>query len=186
MKITIDLNREGSIEDAIRRLEKAKQDIEELVKDIVKELATAGAEVAKVNFADAEYAGLHSEQISFKLSDNGKKATVYADGRAVLFIEFGTGILKQPPVGEYDEIISGSVVDHGEYGWKQGSSPYGWWYRGVPGIHPPGGTAWAVDRGGRVHTYGNDANSSMYRARREIEKRYEDIVRSVWERRNRT
>ena len=187
MKIVIDLNKEGSLEAAIEKLERiAKEEMEAFAKELVEELAKVGADIARVNFASAQYAGSHAETVGFKVSDGGKKATVYADGHAVLFIEFGTGIYKQSPATEYGEIVSGSVVDHGQYGRGMGSSPYGWFYRGVPGSNPPGGTDRARARDGTVHTYGNDADSSMYRARLEVEKQYEGIVRKVWERRNKS
>ena len=187
MKVFIDLNKEGSIDSAIAKLKRiASGEIESLVKEIVEELAKAGADIARVNFAGAEYAGTHTENISFKISDNGKKATVYADGDAVLFIEFGTGIYKSVPAGEYDEIVSGSVVDHGEYKRKQGANPWGWFYTGSPGPNHPSDTQVAYGKPNTVHTYGNDANSSMYNARLELEKQYEGIVRKVWGRRNGT
>ena len=187
MKVVIDLNEEGSLDAAIKKLERiAKEEMEAFAKELVEELAKAGADIARVNFTGAEYAGTHTEDVSFKISDNGKKATVYADGDAVLFIEFGTGIYKSAPVGEYDEIVSGSVLDHGEYKRKQGANPSGWFYTGSPGPNHPSDTQVAYGKPNTVHTYGNDANSSMYNARLEVEKRYEGIVRKVWERRNRT
>ena len=187
MKVVIDLNKEGSLDAAIKKLEQiSKQEMEALARDLVEELAKTGADIARVNFTGAEYAGTHTEDVSFKISDNGKKATVYADGDAVLFIEFGTGIYKSAPVGEYDEIVSGSVLDHGEYKRKQGANPWGWFYTGSPGPNHPSDTQVAYGKPNTVHTYGNDANSSMYNARLEVEKRYEGIVRKVWERRNRT
>lgn len=187
MKVVIDLNKEGSLDAAIKKLEQiSKQEMEAFARDLVEELAKTGADIARVNFSGAEYAGTHTEDVSFKISDNGKKATVYADGDAVLFIEFGTGIYKSAPVGEYDEIVSGSVVDHGEYKRKQGANPWGWFYTGSPGPNHPSDTQVAYGKPNTVHTYGNDANSSMYNARLEVEKRYEGIVRKVWERRNRT
>ena len=187
MKVVIDLNKEGSLDAAIKKLEQiSKQEMEAFARDLVEELAKTGADIARVNFTGAEYAGTHTEDVSFKISDNGKKATVYADGDAVLFIEFGTGIYKSAPVGEYDEIVSGSVVDHGEYKRKQGANPWGWFYTGSPGPNHPSDTQVAYGKPNTVHTYGNDANSSMYNARLEVEKRYEGIVRKVWERRNRT
>ena len=187
MKVVIDLNKEGSIDSAIAKFKRiASGEIESLVKEIVEELAKAGADIARVNFAGAEYAGSHSEEVDFKISDNGKKATVYADGNAVLFIEFGTGIYKQSPVNEYGEIISGEVSPHGEYGHRRGSQPWGWFYTGSQGSNPPSDTEPANGKPGVIHTHGNDADSSMYRARLELEKQYEGIVRKVWGRRNRT
>jgi hypothetical protein len=187
MKVVIDLNKEGSLDAAIKKLERiAKEEMEAFAKELVEELAKAGADIARVNFTGAEYAGTHTEDVSFKISDNGKKATVYADGDAVLFIEFGTGIYKSAPAGEYDEIVSGSVLDHGEYKRRQGANPSGWFYTGSPGPNHPSDTQVAYGKPNTVHTYGNDANSSMYNARLEVEKRYEGIVRKVWERRNRT
>lgn len=187
MKVVIDLNKEGSLDAAIKKLEQiSKQEMEAFAMDLVEELAKTGADIARVNFSDAEYAGTHTEDVSFKISDNGKKATVYADGDAVLFIEFGTGIYKSAPVGEYDEIVSGSVLDHGEYKRKQGANPWGWFYTGSPGPNHPSDTQVAYGKPNTVHTYGNDANSSMYNARLELEKQYEGIVRKVWGRRNRT
>lgn len=190
MKITIDLNKEGSIEAAIAKLDKARADMEQLAKEIVEELAKNGADIARVNFADAEYAGSHSEEVGFKISENGKTATVYADGKAVLFIEFGTGIYKQSPVREYGEIESGYVAPHGQYGLGNGANPYGWFYTGSPQENDPFDTERATNyetgyvHPNSMHTYGNDANSSMYRARLMLEKQYESIVRNVWGRRN--
>ena len=63
--------------------------------------------------------------IAVGVEPDGKKATVYATGQAVAFIEFGAGVaFAEHPSGMYA---------HGTYGRGQGTKPNGWVYKGVPG-----------------------------------------------------
>jgi hypothetical protein len=191
MKVKIDLRDAASIDKALSELERFQDRLLNFAADLVNELTAEGVVIAGVKFDEAVYAGINDAKpgrTEVRLTKWKRKATVYVDGKSVLFIEFGTGINKAVPIQEYDEIEKGSVFNHGEYGDGRGSDPNGWWYTGTPQKNPPEGTERAIDpRTGKVkpnsmHTYGNDANSSMYLTRLELEQKYTEIAQRVYER----
>lgn len=188
MKFVIDLNKLGSVDEALKNLEQVQERIEEYCKLLTQRLSTRGAEIARINFSNAVCTGVNDANVDFKISDDGKKGTVYADGNAVLFIEFGTGITKPDNQEERDNLISGNVVGHGEYG-ANAMNPHGWFYKGVKGNAPDDTTdayrvlkdGTRVPRPGIVHTYGNEANSSMWYSKLQLENQFTEIAKEVWD-----
>ena len=96
---------------------------------------------------------------------------VVAYGNATLFIEFGTGVAFPD---DHPEAAENGMI-RGGYGKHQGLNPDGWRYRGNPGTHG------VVERNGKVHTYGNPANMSMYQAMRDVEREFTEIARRVFD-----
>lgn len=113
-----------SIKQAAKEYQAWMQEVNERIEKFVEQLAKTGADVAKVKFASAVYSGDMSD-ITVGIDNGGTKATVYATGQAVAFIEFGTGIA-------YPEHPSG-MYHHGTYGQGKGNNPNGWVYYGVAG-----------------------------------------------------
>ena len=88
-KITVPLSTAG-----IERLQKELSDYRQWQKQKAKELAERcamlGASVASLEFSRAIYTG--TKDATVKVVKKGNGYIVKADGKSVLFIEFGTGI----------------------------------------------------------------------------------------------
>ena len=185
MKVKIDLRDATSIDKALNELEKFQERLLKFATDLVNELADEGADIAGVKFSEAVYAGINDAQpgrTAVRFSTWKRKASVYVNGNAVLFIEFGTGITKAEAPEEEAEIVRGRVMSHGAYGLRKAENPNGWYYTGSTGMNQPDDTYQVDNRRGSVHTKGNDANSSMYHARLELEQKYTEIAQRVYER----
>ena len=89
MKIVIDPFDPKSISEAIKELDRYKNWVREKEEILRQRLAHLGATVASIEFSRAIYNG--TNDVSVRVEDNGRKATIFAEGSAVLFIEFGSG-----------------------------------------------------------------------------------------------
>lgn len=179
--VSVNLFSPKSIDNAIKEAERYKAWINKVVQAIVKELADMGVQVARVNFESAVYPGYNDTVVGCRVAADGKSATVFADGNAVLFIEFGTGILKPAAVDEEAELISGNILWHGEYGQGKGANLKGWIFKGTVNGNQPWDTYEFSDRPGIYRTFGNEANSSMWHAKLEVEQRINEAVRKAQE-----
>ena len=156
-KITVPLSTTG-----IDRLQKELVDFRTWQKEKSKELAERcamlGASVASIEFSRAVYTGL--KDASIKVVKRGNGYVVRADGKSVLFIEFGSGITYGYGHPEAQEHGMG------------------------PGTYPDGKGHWNDPKGwyipGGQHTYGNPPAMPMYTARKTIEQELPRIVREVF------
>jgi hypothetical protein len=162
MKIVIDPFNQKSIDAAIRMVDQYKKDFEVKVTEFTRRLAEIGVSVASVGFSTADYDGVNDVVVSMEKTATGYN--VVASGKAVGFIEFGTGV-RYP---EWDgDGLGYTPPPHGSYGKGQGKNPYGWWFRSSEG---------AVAR----HTYGNQPAEAMLTARNQMIERVTAIAREVW------
>jgi len=191
MKMTIDLNQAGSIDKALEELEKFQEKLLQFATDLVNELADEGADIAGLHFERAIYAGMKDHQpkrTELRFTKWKRRAKVVVEGDTVLFIEFGTGITKAEAPDEEAEVVKGRVMSHGAYGNRNAENPDGWYYTGHKTLNDPPDTEHAFYPGTRIpkpnsmKTFGNDANSSMWNARKELEQKYSEIVQRVYER----
>ena len=161
-----------SIQNAIDEIEKFKQWILDKTTELLKELAEHGVQVAKINFSpeNAMYDGMNDVKVEFEMRGD-KKVAVVATGQAVLFIEFGTGIL-------WADTHPENRFSRGEYGYGLGKMAGGWRYKGDPGTN--GEVITDGKHAGEVHTYGNPANASLYLAVRDVEREFTEIARRVF------
>ena len=88
MKIKVRLSDAG-LRDAERQIREYETTLNKKAQEFAKSLADKGLDVAKVRFANAEYAG--SNDVSCRVEQNGNICTIIAEGKSVAFIEFGTG-----------------------------------------------------------------------------------------------
>lgn len=150
--------------------------------ELVKRLAEIGVEVADREYHLAPYAGTNDVEVKYN-QDNGRgTATIRATGKAVLFIEFGTGILN-PEDWNARGALSNSegVVLHGQYKDHKGDSVFGWTYTGDMPANPPAGTGPSYKSGnGYIHTYGEAPHPAMYHARKEIIEKVQEIAKEVF------
>ena len=121
-------------------------------------MAELGVQVAKIQFERGSYLG--DKDVSVAAEPKGNGYVVKAEGKAVLFIEFGSGITYGFGHPEAQEHGMG------------------------PGTYPDGKGHWNNPRGwyipGGQHTYGNPPAMPMYTARKTIEEELPRIVKEVF------
>ena len=171
MKIKVRLSDAG-LRDAERQIQEYKATLNKKAQEFAKALADKGLDVAEVRFANAEYAG--NNDVSCRVEQNGSTCTIIAEGKAVAFIEFGTGIHHNGYGGE----LPPGVGAHGSYGKGQGANRR-WYYYGESGN--AGTPVKQVDGKGQLnYTSGNDAAMAMWGAVEEMASQVEATWREVW------
>lgn len=161
MKIVINPFDNGSIDNAVKELDRYKRWVQEKEKVLRQRLAQLGMNVSSVEFSQATYNG--TNDVSVRVEDNGRKATIFAEGAAVLFIEFGSG-----------EKYGGGHPEAGKFGygpgtWSNGPSGKGHW-------NDPHG--WYYSHGKR--SFGNPPAMAMLHARDAIVEQLTAIAREVF------
>ena len=171
MKIKVRLSDAGLC-DAERQIQEYKATLNQKAQEFVRALADKGLDVAKVRFANAEYAG--SNDVSCRVEQNGNTCTIVAEGKSVAFIEFGTGAHHNGYGGE----LPPGVGAHGSYGKGQGANRR-WYYYGDPGN--AGTPVKQVDGKGQLnYTDGNEPAMAMWGAVEEMASQVEATWREVW------
>lgn len=154
--IQIELSRK-SINDAIKELKRYKRWVLKKEEELRIRLASVGATVASIRFSRAIYNG--TNDVSVRVDDDGTKATVYAEGQSVLFIEFGSGDKYGHGHPEAGKFGYGPGTYPGKGHWD---NPKGWWY------------------GSGQHSYGNPPAMAMVKARDEMVEQLTQIAREVF------
>lgn len=171
MKIKVRLSDAG-LRDAERQIQEYKATLNKNAQEFAKALADKGLDVAKVRFANAEYAG--SNNVSCRVEQNGNTCTIIAEGKAVAFIEFGTGVSHSAYGGE----LPAGVGEHGTYGKGNGQHKR-WYYYGESGN--AGTPVKQVDGKGQLnYTSGNEPAMAMWGAVEEMASQVETTWREVW------
>lgn len=153
---TKDINR------AIREVEEYKQDILHKEKLLLEKLAYIGVKEASVRFTTAMYDGVNDSSVSLEQTSNGY--AIVAQGSAVAFIEFGTGVYHNTSE-PYPNPRPAGIVGIGEYGQGKGKRK-AWGYR---------------DEGGEVViTRGNPASMPLWYATEEMRRSILQIAREVF------
>lgn len=154
---------------AIKELEKYRESIREKEKQLLERLATIGVYEASIRFTTAMYDGTNDVSVTLDTTDKGY--VIRAEGKAVAFIEFGSGVYHNPSE-PYPNRPSG-VAGIGEYGKGKGAKNT-WVYKGNPG------TNGRVLKSGAVMTRGNPAAMSMWYATEEMKRSVLQIAREVF------
>ena len=170
MKIKVRLSDAG-LRDAERQIQEYKATLNKKAQEFAKALADKGLDVAKVRFANAEYAG--SNDVSCRVEQSENTCTIIADGKSVAFIEFGTGVAHSAYGGE----LPVGVGEHGTYGKGNGKRDH-WSYYGDPGNDA--NTVMYKDKGTLVITSGNEPAMAMWGAVEEMASQVEATWREVW------
>lgn len=171
MKIKVRLSDAG-LRDAERQIQEYKATLNQKAQLFAKALADKGLAVAKIRFANAQYAG--ENDVDCEVSQNGASCTILAKGQAVAFIEFGTGVMHSAYGGELPD----GVGEHGTYG-KENGKHKRWYYYGESGN--AGTPVKEVDGKGQLnYTSGNDAAMAMWGAVEEMASQVEATWREVW------
>lgn len=126
--IRIELS-DASIKQAIKELRQYKAWVEKKETELRTRLAELGVSVASMAFGSATYDGDNDVSVTF--TDDGKKATITASGKAVVFIEFGSGATYGYGHPQADEFGfgPGTWSDNPDKGGKgHWDDPNGWYY----------------------------------------------------------
>ena len=135
MKITCDLT---SLDKAAKQIEDYKKSLPKKLKEVAKNLAEIGVKRAQEVFGGT---------VSVTAKPNESGYTIYAEGRAVCFLEFGTGMYANSSNIEHYEYGSDFKVGPGEWSEsEEGAHLYskwlethdsleGWNYKGLPLNH---------------------------------------------------
>ena len=160
--ITCDLSEQG-IEQAIKELNAFKQAFLEKEKQLLEGLADIGIREASVRFTTAMYDGVNDVSVSLNKANNGY--VIEAKGKAVAFIEFGSGVYHNG--GEpYPNPRPQGIVGIGEYGKGMGKRR-AWGYKN--------------ENDELVITRGNPAAMPMWYASEEIKNSVLKVVKEVFE-----
>jgi hypothetical protein len=171
VKIKVRLSDAG-LRDAERQIREYKTTLNQKAQELARALADKGLDVAKVRFANAEYAG--SNDVSCRVEQNGNACTIIAEGKSVAFIEFGTGVSHSAYGGE----LPAGVGEHGTYGKGNGQHKR-WYYYGESGN--AGTPVKQVDGKGQLnYTSGNEPAMAMWGAVEEMASQVEATWREVW------
>lgn len=171
MKIKVRLSDAG-LRDAEHQIREYETTLNKKAQEFAKSLADKGLDVAKVRFANAEYAG--SNDVSCRVEQNGNICTIIAEGKAVAFIEFGTGAHHNGYGGQ----LPPGVGAHGSYGKGHGAQRR-WYYYGEAGN--AGTLVKQVDGKGQLnYTDGNEPAMAMWGAVEEMASQVEATWREVW------
>lgn len=150
----IDLSSAG-IKELQRGLKEYDKWLKKKSEELCKRLAEIGVQKAEVNFAAAYYDGNEDHAITVEPKDGGY--AVRASGAAVLFVEFGTGLIGY---GHPEPHGLGPGTYPGKGHWDD---PNGWYYA----------------HGRKSH--GNPPNAPMYNTVKELEMELAQVAREVLE-----
>ncbi len=156
-----------NLDKVISQVKDYRKGLNAKVNRFLERLSTLGAYRARVEFTGAMYAGTNDVEVSVEAEGAGYK--VVAAGQAVLFIEFGTGVLnpEHPQSSEFG-------FAHGTYGEGKGANEKGWVYVGEQG------NAGRPLRDGVYRTYGNPPAKAMYYAAKDMKSEIYAIAKEVF------
>ncbi len=149
-----------SIDAAINQIKAYKAWVAVKEKELREKLAARGVSVAEVKFRGAVYDGRND--ISVRWEDDGAKATIYASGQAVAFIEFGSGAkygYGHPQASEFG--LGPGTWSDGPNGKGHWDDPDGWWYN-------------------HKRTFGNPPAMAMYEAVQQMTQTLAEIATEVF------
>ncbi len=173
MKIKVRLSDAG-LRDAERQIQEYKTTLNRKAQEFAKALAKKGIDVATVRFANAQYAGNNDVTVERDPVQMPNGFAIVAHGKAVAFIEFGTGVMHSAYGGKLPD----GVGEHGTYG-KENGKHKRWYYYGESGN--AGTPVKEVDGKGQLnYTSGNDAAMAMWGAVEEMASQVEATWREVW------
>ena len=151
-----------SIDQALRELRSYRDSLESKKQELLKELANIGLTEAQVRFTNAMYDGANDSEVTLKTIEDGY--VIVAEGHAVAFIEFGTGVYYNP-TEPYPKPRPDGIVGIGEYGHGRGKRQ-----------------AWGFkdESGELVITHGNPAAMPMWYASEKMRDSILSIARRVF------
>ena len=153
---------EKAIDQAVRKLNRYKQEFLAREKRLIEGLAEIGLKEASVRFTTAMYDGTNDVSVHLDATKNGY--VIVADGKAVAFIEFGAGVYHNGSE-PYPNPRPQGIVGIGEYGKGHGKQK-AWGYKD--------------ENDELVITRGNPAAMPMWYASEEIKNSVLKVVKEVF------
>lgn len=173
MRIKVRLSDAG-LRDAERQIQEYKTTLNQKAQEFARALAQKGIDVATVKFANAQYAGDNDVTVERDPVQTPNGFAIVAHGKAVAFIEFGTGVSHSAYGGELPD----GVGEHGTYGEGNGQHKR-WYYYGESGN--AGTPVKQVEGKGQLnYTSGNEPAMAMWGAVEEMASQVEATWREVW------
>ena len=152
----------SSIDNAIAQLTAYRNTIDAKKDKLLNALANIGVKEASVRFTAAMYDGINDSSVSLEIISNGY--AIVAEGHAVAFIEFGSGVYHNS--GEpYPNPRPEGIVGIGEYGKGYGKRQ-AWGFKDASGE--------------LVITHGNPAAMPMWYASEEMRSNILKIAKEVF------
>ncbi len=167
----------GTLQKAIDAIEELEERINQKTKLFMERLAEVGITEARANFDTALYDGHNDVKVdSTPEWVDEETLLIKAQGQAIAFIEFGTGVWN---TGWHPKAVEHGA-HRGEYGQGKGQNK-AWGYYGDPS-QANSGTAHIVDgsKGTVIVTRGNDPNYCMYDAGQAMRREVERIAKEVF------
>lgn len=165
----------SGLEETISRLKKYRDTLEAKQHKLLERLAEIGINTATLEFKSAQYDGTNDVVVDPAPEWIGEnRLLITARGKAVTFIEFGTGVVWPD---EHEKAAELGMI-RGQYGQGKGANPKGWTYYGEGGTN--GTFVRESDRGNVYHTFGNPPARAMYLASEEMRRRIVEIAREVY------
>lgn len=162
----------SGIDELKKKIEARKNNFANKGQIFLQKLAEAGLTVAQAQFRTAQYDGVNDVVVKVEVLDKNRVAVV-ANGQAVAFIEFGTGISypKEHPKAQQMGAVRGS------FGQGKGNNE-SWTYYGETGTD--GVAIRDSDKGTVVRTKGNPPARAMYYASQEMIGKITQIAEEVF------
>ena len=121
----------SGIDRALSQLKRYSRTVDDKIKDVIERLMDEGFDIAVSEFEGALYAGVNDVTVLYPYWQ-GDTMVLAADGKAVAFIEFGTGTNYYDYPDQDVYTAHPDLKPHGEFGKKHGKEVR-WWYKGEPG-----------------------------------------------------
>lgn len=170
MSVSIRISGADHAAGTVRRI---RLDLSRKCRELLERLAAIGIDTAAARFSAAQYDGVNDVFVSGPEWIGENRLRIHADGSAVAFIEFGTGVHYSeihPKAGEFGAVRGG-------YGLHLGLND-SWRYRGDPGTN--GEIITFGRHAGQVLTHGNPPARAMYETGKEIRARISAVAAEVF------
>ena len=158
----------GSIQNAVKELQRYKQSLISKNDLFVQRLAEVGIPVINANIAAAQGDSDKNHNTYIKLNSFGSysRAVLVVEGADLLMIEFGAGIHYNTPAGTSPH-PKGQELGYtiGSYGKGHGAEDY-WYYQ--------------AESGETVRSYGTESTMPVYKASVEIRQKIRQIAKEVF------
>ena len=162
------------IDHVVQRVASLQNGLAGKVKELLQKLGEFGVDTEGARFETARYDGTNDVTVKAEWTDENT-LTIHADGQAVAFIEFGTGVHfkeSHPKAAEFGAI-------RGTYGHGLGKLDM-WRYRGDPGTHGEVYDDPHLPHFGMVATYGNPPARAVFDTAKDLREKVAEIAQEVF------
>lgn len=162
----------SGIDHLCKRIQHLLDTLPTKLKLIMQKLGDMGVDIAQASFRTAQYDGTNDVVCSTRWV-NDKRLDIVANGEAVAFIEFGTGVHY---VDDHPKRVEMRAV-RGMYGYRLGRFQF-WDYPAHKG-RGTNGQPTLNKRGLRIVTQGNPPSYSLYNTAKELRTKVQEVAEEV-------